>query len=106
MKIEIEGDKEKVKELLEKFIDLAKKEYEKQKKEWEGKSVMGIKVMLPEFDLGFWEEGEKIIFWNTLPSPSGLKGIFFKPIAKKMKKNLEGFFKAQGVSVKIKILKE
>jgi CRISPR/Cas system CMR subunit Cmr6 (Cas7 group RAMP superfamily) len=98
MKFEIESkDKEKVKELLNKFIEMAKEEYEKQKDK--------VKISMPEIDFGYYEEKGKIIFYNTLPLPqTKLLGIIFKPMVRKMEKNLKGFFSSQGLDVKIKLI--
>jgi len=99
MKFEIESkDKEKVKELLNNFIEMAKEEYKKQKNNVKG-------VPMPEIDFGYYEEKSKIIFYNTLPLPqTKLLGIIFKPMVRKMEKNLKGFFSSQGLDVKIKLI--
>jgi CRISPR/Cas system CMR subunit Cmr6 (Cas7 group RAMP superfamily) len=99
MKFEIESkDKEKVKELLNKFIEMAKEEYEKQKNNVKG-------VPMPEIDFGYYEENGKIIFFNTLPLPqTKLLKLIFKPMVGKMEKNLKGFFSSNGLEVKIKFI--
>lgn len=106
MKFEIIGDKESIKACLDEFIEMAEKEYNIQKEKIESKlKVFGVQVGLPEFKMGYFEEGEKIILFNTFPVPKSLS-FLMKSSIKKMEKNLVNYFKERGVKAEVKFIGE
>jgi len=100
MKFEIEGeDKEKIKEVLKKFIEMSREEYEKEKPKIRNASLP------PEIDFGYYEEGDKIIFFNSMPLPKmRVLNVVLRPMVKKAEKNLKGFFEAHGLNVKVRFV--
>jgi len=95
MKFKISGDKRKIKEFLEEFIHMAKDEYDEQVKK---SKVPGIPL-----DMGYYEDGNNIIFYNTLAFPK-VFGLVKRMVVKKMEKNLKGFFEEKGLKVKVKFI--
>jgi len=97
----IKGDREKIKKFLKIFIKEAKDEYKKQ----EG-AVKAAGLPLVPFDMGYIEDDRGIIVWDTMNAP-GVMGWYFKPLKKKMKKNLKKYFKEQaGIDVQVEIIKD
>jgi len=104
MKFQIFGDKQKIKEFLDEFINLAEEEYEVQmKKAKEMPMPFGIQVPNMPLQMGYIEEADCIVFYNTFSFPRVLRLIRGK-IVKKMEENLKGFFAAKGLKVEIKFL--
>lgn len=102
MRFEIIGEKEKIKSCLSEFIVMVEKEYQVKKENMENK-LKTFGICLPEFKVGYYEEGEKIIFFNSLPVPKFLNFIM-KTSVKKMEKNLESYLKEKGVEAKVKFI--
>jgi len=104
------GESGKIKKELDIFIKLAKEEYSaKVGKIRNVPTPFGVSVNVKDisFEMGYYDDGSDVIFWNnfSLPKIWGV-GFFRKKVVKKMIKNLEGFFKAKGLEVKIKYVKE
>jgi hypothetical protein len=97
----IADDREKLKDLLNKFIVMSSEEYEKEKTEWEGKDLpMGIKVPnLPDITFGYYEKGEGVVFYSTFTVPRFLKWTL-KPMIAKTEKMLTGYFQENGIKIK------
>lgn len=104
MRFEIKGDSVEIKKHLEEFIKMAKVEYEIQTQKAKNVKVPLVSVPeLPPIDLGYFEEKDRIIFWNTFPVPKFMKFIM-KPAIKQMENNLKKFFEAENVIVDVKFL--
>jgi len=104
MKFLISGDKQKIKQFLDEFINLAEEEYETQMKKTKNMPLpFGLSVPNLPLQMGYVEEGDSIIFWNTFSFPKALRLIRGR-IVGKMEKNLKGFFEAKGLKVEIKYL--
>jgi hypothetical protein len=104
MKFQIFGDKQKIKEFLDEFINLAEEEYEIQMKKTRNMPMpFGLSVPDLPLQMGYIEEADSIIFYNTFQFPKVLRLIRGR-IVKKMEENLKGFFKAKEIEVEIKYL--
>ena len=96
----IKGDREKIKKHLDVFIKEAKDEYKKQEHK-----VKEIGLPMVPFDMGYVEDERGVIVWDTMNPPSVMMW-YFKPLKKKMRKNLKKYFKEKaGIDVKVKIIK-
>jgi len=104
MRFKILGDKVKIKVFLDEFIELAKEEYDAQVGKLKSTPLpFGIQVPNLPFEMGYVEEGDAVVFYNTLSFPFALK-LIKKRIVKKMEENLRGFFDAKGVKVEVKFV--
>ena len=111
MRIEVTGDKEKIRPALDKFAEECQKGYEKTKEVWD-KRLNYIKkanpwnvgkVEVPEmvFTVLDTEDDDKLIFFHSMPTPM-LSRLLRFPI-RKMEKNIEGYCKnIHGVNCKAK----
>jgi hypothetical protein len=108
MKFRITGDMDKVKPFIQQFCDEAKKEYEVQTKKVRSTPMpFGLKVPDMPFEIGWFEENNNIIFWNTIPMPKILlKSVVGKRAIKKMQKNLQGFLNTNNIECKIEFIGE
>jgi len=98
-------DEERIKQLLNDFINECKTEYNKQFQKIKGIiNKLPATPVLPEFPLEmvYMSDKDKIILNIT----SALLPIAKKRIIKKMCKNLEGFFKSNNLKVKVNFLGE
>jgi len=96
----LKGDHEAIKKHLDEFIKAAKEEYEKQLKPL--KKLPGANMAIPPiFEMGYIEKEKYILLWDTNVAPPGL-GLLWRRVAYKMSKNLENYFKDQGVKVEAK----
>ena len=118
MKYEIKGDAEKIVKVLPPFIKEVEEEYEKVTTEAQRKLNSVLKrtpipnagVVFPILTFSFYkEDNNTVILMNTFPAePKGkiLKGLL-KPITYKLKrstKDLEEFFKSEGIEAKVKYI--
>jgi hypothetical protein len=104
MKFQISGDKKEIKEILDEFINMAEEEYEVQMKKAKSMPLpFGIQVPNIPLNMGYVEEDDNIIFYNTFQFPK-VFGLIKRRIVGKMEKNLKGFFEAKGLKVEIKYL--
>jgi hypothetical protein len=104
MRFQIFGDKIKIKEFLDEFIKLAEEEFKVQMDKTKNMPLpFGISIPDMLFSMGYLEEPDSIIFYNSLPFPKTL-WLLKKKITGKMETNLKEFFKAKEVNVDIKYL--
>ena len=99
----LKGDHEKIKKFIKPFIKEAKDEYAKQTKGY--KKLPGVGGMLDFFEMGFYEEKNHIVLWDTNVSPPGV-GLLWGRIAGKMAKNLEKYFDGKGIKVEAKAFRK
>lgn len=103
MKFEIKGDKKKIIPIIKKFVEETREEFKIQMEKAKRIPMpFGIGVPDLPFEVGWLEDGDSIVIWNTAPMPERiLKSFIGKRIKKKMKKNLEGYLKAKGLEVEV-----
>jgi hypothetical protein len=97
----IAEEREKLKTHLNKFIVMSSEEYEKQKTEWEGKTLpMGMAVSnLPDITFGYYEKGEGVVFYSTFSIPRFIRWTL-KPMIAKTEKMLKEYFQESGIIIK------
>jgi hypothetical protein len=103
MRFEIKGDKQKIKNALDNFIVIAKQEYEVQMKRALSIPLpmgMSMKDLAPIFEIGYLEEADSIILWDTITGPKLLKPLM-KRAVDKAERNLQNFFKALDIPAEI-----
>jgi len=118
-KFEIKGNADKIIKVLDDFVKEVEKEWDSQvewaKKKMKGKlSALPVKMNLdiPPLILTHMKKDENtvIMFSNIGGTGKGISSkfvnIIYKPAKKKMVKNLEGYLKANGLDVKVRLLKE
>jgi hypothetical protein len=97
MKFEIKAeDKEKLKQFLNDFIKQTDEEFQKMKKE---------KRVVMELQQGWFEEKDKIVFYNSIPIPIGI-GFLKKKIGKNAGENIKGFLEANGIKADVRFIGE
>ncbi len=94
MKIVVESnDIDRLEKVIDEFIELARKEYEKQKESSIKKfSKFGLKA-LPVFDMYSIRKDNKIYIFSVIPLPTK---FIRKRAIKKMSKNILGYLKSKG----------
>lgn len=94
MRFRLTGNIAKIRGMLDKFIAESRVEYEKQTK-----AVKAMGIVLPPFAMVYSEKNTHIELVDTMPEPP-LPGFLKARMRKKAAKNLEAYFKAQGVDAK------
>ena len=100
MKFEVEGDNEAILKALESYRETFNSEYEKNLEVTKDKlkgAGMGNTGAIPNFQLLFWQENDKVIVSIPIQLPKFVKWLKGE---KKVGEKFGLFFKAQGIEIK------